>query len=84
MANSGAKTIAMLVEAAVMKPTAAATVVPPRVRGRQSTAQNSASSRCQGASTVLSAISMGAIDSKITAAARRTRSVTDRMCPTLA
>ena len=74
----------MLVEAAVAKARTAVTTVPVRVRGRQSTPQNSASNMYHGAPSVLSAISSGAIGSSTMAAASRPRSVTDWMCPALA
>ena len=65
--SSGAKTKAMVVEAAVAKATTAATAIPVRDLGRHSTAQNSANSRYQGAPTPLSAISSGATGSSTTA-----------------
>ncbi|GEM_PF-5316885 len=82
--SNGAKMMLIVVEAAVRKPTVAAAAIPPRVRGRHSTAQNSANSRYQGLLTPLSAISSCATGSSTTARASMSRSAAERTCPALA
>ena len=67
-----------------MSPTAAATAIAGRVRGRHSIAQNRTGSRYQGVSTPLPMSSIGATGSSTRATARRARSFTDSMWPTLA
>ena len=74
----------MMAEDVTRKLTTAATAIPAGVRGRQSTAQNIASPRYHRVLTPLSAISIGALDSKITPQASSTRRATDRICPALA
>jgi len=81
--SNGAKTMLIVVEAAVKNPTAAAPAIPARVPGRHRTAQNSANSRYQGASTPLSAISIRATGNSTTARASTNRSTRERTCPEL-